>query len=311
MTIKYLSSETEYITDQTVSGLDICLTLVAKSATSFDSGSKNEYLSPTPKFLDPSNIHIKTVLKRNNKEYLLISENLAVLSRFATITQGRDQWENGLKLTDTERLHAVYIPFSGNVNWQSHINVKNGDVLQTYVNVVKGAYGASLDANACICEVRTSPSIGIEKFIPYIKTYSIRGSQANDLIQMGNNVTRVALLAMSNDVSNLPKAFTDVSLTSDRLDKSFNANQLILEHSKSIEAPENSNAETIDTYLIHEDIELDQAKLNLKMNPQFIKENTNYVVYSTFDTSIEILQKAREMQEKHESSDIGKLPVSL
>lgn len=311
MTVKYLSSETERLQDQTVSGLDICFTLIAKTDTGFDAGSKNDYLSDTPKFLDPSNIHIKVTLKRGGKDNLLISENLALLGKFATITQGRDLWEDGVKLGTREMLHSVYIPFSGNTNWDNCLNLKNGDILETYVNVVKGAYGAELDANACICEVRSSPAIGIETMTPYITSYSVRANQQSDLIQAGNNVSRIALISMSNDNTNIPNAFTDVSITSDRLDKSFNSNQLILEHSKFIEDRSKSHADQVDSYLLHENVEIDSCKIGLKMNPVHIRENTVYVVYSHFETSLEILQKAQAMAEKHESKDIAKLPVTL
>lgn len=311
MTVKYLSSDTERLQDQTVSGLDLCFTLIGKTDTSFDSGSKNDYLSDTPKFLDPSNIHIKVTLKRGGKDQMLISENLALLAKFATITQGRDLWEDGIKLGTREMLHSVYIPFSGNTNWENVLNLKNGDILETYVNVVKGSYGQELDANACICEVRASPAIGVEKMIPYLTSYSIRANQQSDLVQAGNNVSRIALISMSNDQTNIPNAFTDVSITSDRLDKSFNSNQLILEHSKFIEDKNRSNADTVDSYLLHENIEIDGCKIGLKMNPVHIRENTVYVMYSHFETSLEILQKATEMEAKHESKDVAKLPVSL
>nr|5OAC_A Chain A, Major capsid protein [Bacteriophage sp.]5OAC_B Chain B, Major capsid protein [Bacteriophage sp.]5OAC_C Chain C, Major capsid protein [Bacteriophage sp.]5OAC_D Chain D, Major capsid protein [Bacteriophage sp.]5OAC_E Chain E, Major capsid protein [Bacteriophage sp.]5OAC_F Chain F, Major capsid protein [Bacteriophage sp.]5OAC_G Chain G, Major capsid protein [Bacteriophage sp.]5OAC_H Chain H, Major capsid protein [Bacteriophage sp.]5OAC_I Chain I, Major capsid protein [Bacteriophage len=310
MTIKYLSSETEKLMNQTVSGIDVCFTLIGVDDDSFASGSKNDYISDTPKFLDPSNVHIKATLKRGGKDYVLFSENLALLAKYSTITQGRDQWEEGVKLAAKEMVHLVYIPFSGNTNWPAHINLKDNDVLEVYVNVVRGAYGAELDANACICDVRTSPSIGVEKFIPFMTSYSIRANQATDLVNLGNDVTRIALLSMTNDVSNIPNAFTDVTLSSDRLDKNFNSNQLILEHSKCIEDSVRSHANEVDSYLIHEDIEIDSAKVHLKMNPAKIRENTIYLVRSHFQTSLEILQKAVAMEEKHQSADIAKVPAT-
>lgn len=311
MTVKYLSSETERIQDQTVSGLDLCFTLIGKTDNSFDAGSKNDYLSVNPKFLDPSNVHIKITLTRNGKSTMLVSDNLALLGKFATITQGRDLWEDGVKLATREMLHSVYIPYSGNTNFDQVLNLKAGDILETYVNVVRGAYGSELDANACICEVRSSPAIGIEKMTPYITSYSVRANQQSDLIQAGNNVTRIALISMSNEVSNVPNSFTDVSITSDRLDKNFNSNQLILEHSKYIEDKVRTHADTLDSYLLHENTEIDGCKIALKMNPAHIRENTVYVVYSHFESSLETIQKAIAMSEKHESADIAKLPVTL
>ncbi|AXH78169.1 MAG: major capsid protein [Bacteriophage sp.] len=309
MTVRYLSSETERLSNQTVSGIDICATLVAKAA--YTEISKNEYMPVTPKYFDPSNVHVKVLLRRNGIEHTLISENLALLSRYATITQGRDQWEDGVRLAPTEDAHNVYIPFSGNTNFPSHINLKGDDILEVYVNVVRGAYGSKLDANACIFDVRATPSIGIETHIPFISSFSVRANQASETVQAGNNVMRVALMSMSDDDLGKPNAFTDVTLNSDRLDISFNSNQLLLQHSKSIEDSVTTHANNVDTYLIHEDIEVDNCKISLKMNPKNIRENTIYVVFSRFLTSLDILQKAQAMQVKHESADLAKAPVSL
>jgi len=311
MTIKYLSSETERLQNQTINGIDICSTLIGKSAFGANVLTTNEYLADSPKYLDPSYIHIKVTLKRDNKEHLLISENLALLGRYATITQGREQWENGIRRAGNEDLHAVFIPFSGNTNFPSHINLKGDDELITYVNVTRGAYGDLLDANACILDVRATPSIGIETHIPFISSYGIRKSQAKDTIQAGNNVMRIALLSMMDTPTKTPSAFTDVSINSDRLDISFTSNQLILAHSKSIEDSVRSHANNVDTYLIHEDTEIDNCKISLKMNPQFIEENCNYVMYSHFVSSIDIIQKAAAMVQKHQSADLGKLEATI
>lgn len=311
MTIKYLSSETEKIQNQTVSGIDICATLVAKAGEVLTGGSPNEYLNPLSQYFDPSNVHIKVVLKRDRQEHILISDNLAVLGHFATITQGRDQWTEGVQLSTTESAHLLYLPFSGNTNNQAHVYVSGEDTLEVYINIVKGAYGSKLDANACVFEARACPSIGIETYIPFISVHSVRGNQSSELVQCGNNVTRIALISMSDGSETAPNAFTDVTINSDRLDKSFNANQLILEHSKSIEDSVRTHADAIDTYLIHEDIEIDNCKVNLKMNPSKIRDNTNYLVYSRFVTSTDIVRKAQNMMLKHQSADLGKIKDSL
>src|SRR5690606_38570864 len=77
-------------------------------------------------------------------------------------------------------------------------------------------------------QVEANHSIGLEYAIHRMEFYAIQANQQSETVNLGDNVTRVALMSFEKDYEK--QVFKSASLSSDRLDWTANEQELINRH---------------------------------------------------------------------------------
>jgi|GEM_PF-3217294 len=319
MQVRQSEKRIHKVVNETVNGLNIVAHL--KAANANEDILETQYM--TGQGFDPSNVTLDVQLRRDGKTRTLISTNLAVVAHYWTITMGQSHWYRGKvnvpkSATDHQELErSVFIPFFG------HHNIKGSDELIVTVFCGRGTFnggpgGVALDGSSLL--VTTNQSIGVESAIYRFHSQAIQSNMSDENVNLGDNVERVALVSFERDGTK--PIFKTCSLTSDRLDWTISEAELALKHRQFF--PYNY-ADVLmsrgwteqvmkyfpNTFLCHDKDEIDQAKLSVSLHPANVKSSQNYVCWTSFETSREMIAKAVEMQNRHNVENVEKVPDKL
>lgn len=306
------------VQNETINGLNVMVLLQA-SANNTDC-PLTDY--GTGAGFDPSMVNLEVTLKRNLMSYPIISTNLGIVAAYNTILTNGTLWRKGITLTEkdanTPQLCSrnVFLYFGG------HINVTDKDELLVTCTVNRGTYNAGVSENMSKIQIETNQSQGVETYIPRFQSYAIQGETNEDNVQIGDNLLRLALMSFEKDWKK--PIFSSATLTSDRLDWTANEQELVLRHWQSFDfSPADnyfgslaSNVHPLyypNTYMVHKgglENELDRAKIKFTMQAVNVQPSKNFVCYTTYITSAEILDKAAKMKAKHWTKDAEKVPLT-
>lgn len=315
MIVEYQQTRTHKVQNETLNGINILAFLTHSSTntaiaeTDFGTGD-----------FDPSAINVDVKLKRNLQTFDICNTNLGVLAAYNTLIKNGALWRKGITNNQPSGVvkHTVsrmcFIYFGG------HINVNGSDELLITVTITKSAFGSNIDASRSHLQVEVNQSIGVEVGIPRFNNYAIQAGQSEDNVNIGDNCLRLAMISFEKDPSNT--IFTSASLSSDRLDWTKNEDELTLQHFDNF--PYNSADKLINdlannihplyyphSRLVHDKDEIDRAKIKFTMQSANINASKNYICYTTYVTSHDILQRAMKMKAKHNQKDADKVPLSL
>lgn len=315
MQVKQSEKRIHKVVNETVNGINVVAHLVA-SANNTDI-SDTAYMATNG--FDPSNVTIDVQLKRDGKTFTLISTNLAVIAHYATITMGQTSWYKGKvnvpkgasQKQELER--SVFIPFFG------HHNVKGTEEMIITVFCGRGTFNTGVSLESSLL-VTTNQSIGVETGIYRFHSQAIQANMSDENINLGDNVQRVALVSFERNGSK--PIVKSASLSSDRLDWTISEAELALKHQQFFPynyldiLANNGWTEQVqkyfpNTFLMHDRDELDQAKVTVNLNSANVESSKNMVCWTSFETSAEIIVKAREMATKHAIENISKVPETL
>jgi hypothetical protein len=316
MVISQGETRNEVIRNNTINGLNISVLL---EATADNTALPLTGYRSTSSF-DPSNVNIEVILKRDGKNYTLVNTNLAIIGHYMTILQGGSLWRKGItlvpKAAGTKHLatRPLFIYLGG------HYNLSGQDEIYVSCTVNRGTFGTAVSTTNSKIQIEANPSIGVEKAIHQMHTYAIQANQQSDTVNLGDNVTRIALLSFETDFTK--QVFKSCSLSSDRLDWTANEMELILRHWDKFpydatdvlfqDVPDTSHPLYYpNTFLIHDQDEIDKARLQFQMNPTNVEASENFVVWTTFQTSEEIIMRAAQRQQKHSERNLNKIPLSI
>jgi len=323
MQVRQSEKRIHKVVNETVNGLNIVAHL--KASEKNKDILETQYM--TGKGFDPSNVTLDVQLRRDGKTRTLVSTNLAVLAHYWTIPMGQSHWYKG-KVNEKKAANrhqvlerAVFIPFFG------HHNIKGSDELIVTVFCGRGTFNEDGDGSSCGVSVSESSllvvpnqSIGVEAAIYRFHSQAIQANMSDENVNLGDNVERVALVSFERDGTK--PIFKSCSLSSDRLDWTISEAELTLKHNQLF--PYNS-AEVLmsrgwtedvpkyfpNTFLCHDKDEIDQAKLSVSLWSDNVKSSRNLVCWTSFETSREMIAKAVEMQNRHNSENVDKVPDKL
>lgn len=316
MQIRLAEKRTHKVVNETVNGINVIATLVG----SVNNTAVMDTQYTTGQGFDASNVHIDVILKRNGKTFNMISTNLAILAHFATIEKGANQWYKGhvtkprTANSKEEVVRSVFIPFWG------HHNVKGSDELIITVNCGRDAFNAGVDKAECALLVTPNQSIGYETGIFKFESYALQANQSNEIVNLGDNVMKVAIMSFERDWQK--PIYKTASLSSDRLDWTIGDAEIRLKHygffpdnyaDGLIRESQDNKPLTYfpNTFIVHSDDEVDQAKLKVSMEAPNVSSSQNMIAWVSYETSAEIIQKATTMAVKHAEENAEKVPTTL
>lgn len=316
MIIKQNETRIEKIKSQTINGLNISVMLEATADNTAIplTGYRNAAT------FDPSNISIEVTLKRNGVSYALVNQNLAVIAAYQTILKGGSLWRKGITLRKKAAAVKHLVTRGLFLYLGGHYNLTNEDEILVSCTVNRGTFGTAVSSTESTIQVEANHSIGLEYAIHRMEFYAIQANQQSETVNLGDNVTRVALMSFEKDFEK--QVFKSASLSSDRLDWTANEQELINRHWDKFDY---SLADVLiqdvvdtahplyfpNTFLIHDKDEIDKAKLQFQMNSLNVNASENFVGYTTFMTSQEMIQKALAMKQKHDVKNADKIQISI
>jgi len=305
MIVKHLELKNQYFRNITLDGITV------KAFLNGLAGAGSEQC-------DFSKSTIRVILYRGGKPHVIMQNNLKILGLASSIDSlNQSAFASTLPVgmvlgANQSALLSFFIPFGG------HINLRNDD--EIYIEVENSA-GLFTDNNllaASYLEVKPKKSVGIEHYVPKINTFVIQANESSNQYMIGDNLIR--LVVLNYDKPDFKNAvISTLTFSTDRLDEVWNfadlvANKLSRYGRQLIPLGNNDLAVDMqeDQSFVITDFgqEFDAVNLDINFNAANVTASSNYIVAWTYDTSMEIIQKAVETQKKHDSKTMDKLKKS-
>lgn len=317
MQLKVNETRSHKVENETVNGLNISVLLESEAVNT--DVPLTGYMTDGVGF-DASQIDLEVVLKRDGKNIVLIAGNLANVAHYFTLERGGYLWRKGLNVQAKAAGATHIVNRMLFVDFCGHLNIKGSDELIVTATLNRAALGDGISSATSLIQIETNQSIGIEHGIYRFNSYAIQASQNSDVVNLGDNVTRMALISYETDYTK--PIFRNVSLSSDRLDWTANEQELPLRHWKEFTdnvadhllSATSTSAHPLffpHSFLLHDVNELDRAKLSFTLNSPNVLASKNFVIWTSYETSHEILEKAMQLSAKHERKNIDKVPIAL
>lgn len=315
MNVKYTQSRTDIVQNETVDGLNISVLLESSAVnTVVPDTSYGDGLG-----FDASLVQLDVKLKREGSVIEVLSTNLGIIGQFHTIKKGGRMWRKGLVLqrkgvAKTQIVNRVlFVPFG------DHINVNADEELIITLTFNRGSIGAGITDQTAEIQVLANQSVGLGAIVPKFMVHPVQSQNLKETVNLGDNLIKLALLSFETDPEKL--IYRTASLSSDKLDFMANELELPLRHFKNFDDEiadrlivlgENDHPMYYpNTLLIHDGLELDNAKLSVELVGVNVQSSKNFICYQTFVTSQSMMNKHIEKTAKHNSANLDKVPLTI
>lgn len=277
---------------------------------------------------DPSQVNVKVVLTRDKQITEIYNGDLYTLGIKNSLKKGLHEFINGVDVVhhaqniEAQKLRFVDLRFDG------CLNLLAGDSLKATVTLSKKDTFGTLVADDSYIDFEFVEAIGYEMYLPSTKIISITEGQEKQSFDLGDNIKSIMLINF--DKSNYAEQVVDnLTLTSDRLDFDYNFNQLLAHHTLQFDntkpsrfgtsLPVSDNDPTIQeglpffpqTLILFDgkkhDQELDDCSLSIKFNLDNLNKSQNFLVVTSYTTSIEQLRRFGKKREKHKAEKFAKI----
>jgi hypothetical protein len=321
MIIRLDETRSQQVTNSTINGFYVSVLLLATAVntlikrTSYGTGLD----------FDASQVMVKATLKRDGKVYNLFNNNLGILGQYNSLLSGGKNW-----LLGTDYIRPAVAAKHKNVrtlflSLGNHINLKGTDEIDIECTIGRNSFQeTTLDTSACYIDIKPAYSIGKQTGIYTIFSETIQAGTTSDTFNLGDNVVKMALMNFE-DTDETQQIVSNVSIGSDRFDQSFALPDLItrnlLAYGKQSynKGYDRASGATTDSYtpaypqsfILLNDEEIDRATVDLTFDGSKVNSSKNFLVYTSFVTSLELIQNSQYAETKHMEENLSKLPASL
>jgi hypothetical protein len=261
--------------------------------------------APSSSQVNFQNSQIRVVLTRNGQQHVIMQDDMKKiglastvdkLTQFAFATNGM-----AAPLNTGGALIGFIIPLGG------HLNLKNDD--QIYVEVINmdGLFTTDL-ANTSYLEVKPVKSVGYETHIPFIRSYPVQAQETSRKFDLGDNIIRASIINYDKtDFKN--NVINTLTVSSDRYNENLKYEDLVLfkidRYGKSLLGdtnPDLSSRIQEDQSFVLMDFhqQFNQVELDISFNGAQVTSGNNHIVYWTYYTDPNIIDKAAGLQAKHQ-----------
>lgn len=277
---------------------------------------------------DPSQVNVKVVLIRDKQTTEIYNGDLYTLGIKNTLKKGLHEFINGVDIVyhaedvEAQKLRFVDLRFDG------CLNLLAGDSLKATVTLSKKDTFGTLVADDSYIDFEFVEAIGYEMYTPTTRVISINEGSEKQNFDLGDNIKSIMLINF--DKSNLTNQVVDnLTLMSDRLDFDYNFNQLLAHHTLQFDntkpsrfgtsLPLSDNNPTVQeglsylpqTFILFDgkkhDQELDDCSISIKFNLDNLNKSQNFLVVTSYTTSVEQLRRFGKKREKHKAEKLAKI----
>jgi hypothetical protein len=288
-TVKYRETQQEKFKDINVTGMTVALTL-------------DGTLSNSKTIVDYTAITVKAVLRRGGRDLVLFNETLKNLVSLSEWDSPIWEWLNGntnpLVLSGALLAPAVMlVPIK--FDFGGIINVDNDDELTIQVRLGEGCFSATQTTQAnCFAEFDVIEGVGLEVETPYINSRVIEAGQSNPTFDLGENVKEILICNYDKvDFKTATAVLQDMSIDSDKWSRNDSYSEMIARNFAQFHDTIQATTR-YQSFRIYSGYELDNVKLNLKLNSANVAASQNYVLWYSFTTSDNLVTKAAVKSKK-------------
>ncbi|MDN4163964.1 hypothetical protein QWY31_00545 [Cytophagales bacterium LB-30] len=263
--------------------------------------------------LDLSELNLKCVLKRNGVQETLFQDIAVPLvaisnydrSGFVHLASDTVHYKTILAHGIATKAQAI-VPFV--IDLGGVLNLKGGDELIFMVQPKNGVFAAAINSSTSFFEFDVIRGIGVESYIPYIKTESITAGKGQDTFSIGDNVKQIMFVnADKTGVLDADQVIQNFDLSSDKLSFSDTYRQLQAKRDASFATKEQSDARRQTFLLFEDEQDIDQVNIELQFVGANVNTSKNWIVYRSFRTNAEKVIYAAQKQAEHAQENLVKL----
>lgn len=267
---------------------------------------------------DLTKVQMKCILRRNSKEYVIFNDTLAVLALESMFFNGIEQLMSpgymSIVTTGAVSIYAQNII----IDLKTPINLQGRDELTLEVSVTPSWLtfaGAIAQANACTIEMVWRDAIGIETFIPMIRSKYIQAGITKVDESIGDDITSLAFINTSGltygyYITDANAIIQQLTLTTDRYSINDTVDRMVGRRAAQFEQYGVSNNRGFN-FVIIPDGECDQVKLSMLLNSANVLVSQNALVWRTYAIDGHTINRAANMAEKHDRRNTAKLRGQL
>ncbi len=270
---------------------------------------------------DLASVQMKCILRRNGREHIIFADNLQVLAL------------ESMFFTSIECLqHPGYLSLmSGSISslpytygqhllidLKSPINLQGDDTLSLEVAVTSAwlPSPAMLSfASGSTIEMVWREAIGVETFIPVIRSKYIQAGISKVDEAIGDDITSLAFIntqgaSPGSFLTDATAIIQQMTITSDRYNINDTLDRMIARRRAQFETQGISDLHGFSFVLIPEG-ECDQVKVSLQMNALNVLVSKNVLVWRTYIVDKTTVARSARMHEKHDRRNTNKLKQHL
>lgn len=273
-----------------ISGFSFCVTMSSMLVN----------VQPTSIDCDFTKALFKVILKRDGKQFVLVQDDLKVLGLESNIyTYARrafyqDHSHNLLMITaDATTKGQSILVFD--VDLKGTLDIKGTDELLVELNLQAGVFSANIDPAQAYVQVKPVKSVGFEKYVPYIRSYSIQANERRRQFDLGNSVISAVLLNYDRGYSASP-VVTSVILSSKQFSDSLSYIDLLnqkyvnrLDVGGAVGISVNNEDEYDQSFVLFDNIELDEVNIDISFEATNVAANKNLLVVHSAYTDVKTL----------------------
>lgn len=321
MIIRIDETRSQQVTNNTINGFYLNVLLVGKAVNTLI--KRTGY--GTGIDFDASQVSLKATLKRDGKIFNLFNNNLGIIGQYNSLLSGGKNWLLGTDYvrptasTVHKNVRTLFVSIGG------HLNLKGTDEIDIECTIGRNTFQAStLETSSCYVDIKPAFSIGKEIGIYTLFSETIQAGTTSDTFNLGDNVTKIALMNFE-DTDETQQIVSNISISSDRYDQSFSLPDLITRNMTMYgkqaynKGYDRTTGVVTDSYtpaypqsfVLLNDEEIDKTGVDLTFDGSKVNSSKNFLCYTSFVTSLEIIQRGQYLESKHTEENLSKLPVSL
>ena len=294
------------IKKRTVRGLSV--RLVGVHATAATATANTDF--------DLSKVRIKATLERGKAQYVLCNERLDILAMDSAFdTADFDFVAVGsttriIFLAQTAGVKEVAM-IPAEVDFGGHINLRKDDEITVEVFPSAGVFGANLDQTNSRVEVDWKESVGIEQYVPLIRTQFLKPAESDVELSLGDNVATCRIINTDKTAVLEAQAVIDnVSVSTDRFSMTTDYRDLMQKRIKLY--PNVVDAQKrLQSFELLEGSDFDNVNIKLKTIAGNVAASKTCIVYRTLYVDRTIAELADVTQRGHAVKRMRKIGIGI
>jgi hypothetical protein len=190
-------------------------------------------------------------------------------------------------------VHPYYIDFEGN------ITVRGDEYIEVNINVNSDSAHSTVSTADSSIIFKTIPAVSNPLGDVYTEIYPIVTTEPNPVFDLGDNVTEIAFINLdkTNHLA-ASRVVTNVRLDSDRTKLDLSYDELLNMRQQQFELHTSAN-ERDQSFMIVDGVELDNVKVQLKLNLSNVTAGKNFLCVRKYVVTPELAARFSQRNQKH------------
>lgn len=253
-------------------------------------------------------INLRAVLRQNGVETVLFSDNLRNLVFISSFGKDAFRQFDGTQLAYSKiqlahgASNKAITLFPQFIDFFGIINLQGDDEIEVSYSFNGTEFDDKVDASASYAMIDALDAVGVQEYIPQIKSSYLRPDESEHQFNIGNFVPYI--LFANYDLKSYLAAdgvVSQLTLNSDKFKRSDNRYEIMTKQRMGDYL--SSDVDPFNSFSIYAGKPLMNAQVNLQTTAANVNADSNYLIWVHATTSKELLQRAEGFQRKHSQRD--------